>query len=277
MQQPQVKKETLWTITTTTAAPIVAGENPPPSPPTKPTADSTITTTNNNDSIISHDELEDEILRETIEAGRGHRDSPGTRDQWETQEEHIGERSSYDMNRRPPSPKVERLLNLYRLTCDDCSYEEATAKINAYVVRTKEEVRQAEKRERKEWWKIRGMVGGAVVALAFTVWFTLVQSDYADETAQRVIAPDSPIQPAPVTVVRPPAPAPPTWLDNEKKEIWNDKQEKQFQKALREFGGVNKKERYVLIAAQVLGKSRIECLTHHRMQQLMDQERLKNQ
>jgi len=31
-----------------------------------------------------------------------------------------------------------------RLTCDDCSYDEATAKINAYVVWTKEEVRQLE-------------------------------------------------------------------------------------------------------------------------------------
>mmetsp|Transcript_28540 Transcript_28540/g.33845 ORF Transcript_28540/g.33845 Transcript_28540/m.33845 type:complete len:282 (-) Transcript_28540:377-1222(-) len=267
----------LWTIVATTAATIVAGENPP-APPSKSTASSTINNNDNNNNndndSNSIDAFEDEIVREAIEAGRGHRDAPGTRDQWDTQEEHIGQRSSYDIHRRPPSPKVERLLNLYRLTCDDCTHDEATAKINAYVVRTKEEVRQSEKRETREWWKRMGLVGGAVVTLAVTVWYTWVVES---ETTRRVVAPVTPIPISPVTVVQQPLPAPPTWLDNEKKEIWNDKQEKQFQKALREFGGVNKKERYVLIAAQVLGKTRIECLTHHRMQQLMDQERLKDQ
>jgi len=269
----------LWTTMTTTAATIVAGEKPlpPPYPQTKSTAGSTINSNSNNNNnndndSISIDAFEDEIVREAIEAGRGHRDSPGTRDQWDSQEEHIGQRSSYDIHHRPPSPKVERLLNLYRLACDDCSHDEATSKINAYVVRTKEEVRQLEKKEKKKWWNIMGMVVGAVVTLAFTVWSTL-----QSETARRVVVPVSPIPPAPVTVVQQPLRAPPTWIDNEKKEIWSDKQEKQFKKALREFGGVNKKERYVLIAAQVLGKSRIECLTHHRIQQLMDKERLKDQ
>ena len=58
-------------------------------------------------------------------------------------------------------------------------------------------------------------------------------------------------------------------LQNEQKEVWTPKQEKQFQKALREFSGVPKKERYKLIAEKVQGKSRIECLTHHRMQELL--------
>jgi hypothetical protein len=71
--------------------------------------------------------------------------------------------------------------------------------------------------------------------------------------------------------------AAPTWRDNEENEIWKTKQEKQFQKALREFGGVGKKERYVLIAAEVDGKSRIECLTHHRLQQFREEQQQKDQ
>jgi len=260
----------LWATTAAATAITVENSHPSPTPQTKSTSESTANDNKDeNDSISIDSSLEDQILRETIEAGRGHRDSPGVRDQWSSQDEYTGERSAHDIHWRPPSPKVERLLNLYRLTCDECSHDEARSKINAYVVRTKEEVRRA---GRKEWWIKMARVGGVAVTLAFAVWSTGVGS----ETPRRVVAPVAPPVPPVMPVVQP-RPTPPTWLDNEKKEVWSDKQEKQFQKALREFGGVNKKERYVLISAQVLGKSRIECLTHHRMQQLMEQERLKNQ
>uniref|UniRef100_A0A7S1YDK2 Uncharacterized protein n=1 Tax=Grammatophora oceanica TaxID=210454 RepID=A0A7S1YDK2_9STRA len=58
---------------------------------------------------------------------------------------------------------------------------------------------------------------------------------------------------------------PPNWRENEEKEVWTAKQEKQFAKALVSFGGVPPKARYTLIEARVDGKNRTECLMHHKL------------
>ena len=64
----------------------------------------------------------------------------------------------------------------------------------------------------------------------------------------------------------------PSWRDNEEREVWTAKQEKQFEKAMISFGGVPPKARYHLIADKVDGKSRLECLMHHKLQQLIAKE-----
>lgn len=64
----------------------------------------------------------------------------------------------------------------------------------------------------------------------------------------------------------------PSWRENEEKEVWSSKQEKQFAKALISFGGVPPKGRYHLIADKVDFKSRQECLMHHKLQQLIAKE-----
>ena len=57
---------------------------------------------------------------------------------------------------------------------------------------------------------------------------------------------------------------PPSWQEQEAKEVWTSKQIKQFDNALIAFGGVPPKARYGLIADKVDGKTRNECLLHHK-------------
>lgn len=219
-------------------------------------------------------------MKEAINAGRGHRDEEGKRDQWNSKE-HLGEESKFD-SRRPISLDVQRLLKTYRLECSGCDHSEAVSLINDYIRTTKLELQQ---QARKDWWIDRGLKLAALLVCAVIVRFVLIQGETSESSAsslddkklseiQQLRQHQQIINAA---AVQRNAPAPPTWRDNEEKEIWTTKQEKQFQKALREFGGVGKKERYVLIAAQIDGKSRIECLTHHRLQQFREEQQQKDQ
>ena len=225
-------------------------------------------------------DLEDEAVKEVINAGRGHRDDAGTRDQWNSKE-HLGEESKFD-SRRLISPDVKRLLNTYRLECSGCDHSEAVSLINDYV-RTKK--LEAQQQARKDLWADRGLMLAALVVCASIVKFVILQEknlgpsgfsldgkkqSEIQQLRQRQQITNAAVQRGRNT-------AAPTWRDNEEKVIWTNKQETQFQTALRAFGGVTKKERYVLIAAKVDGKSRIECLTHHRLQQFREEQQQKDQ
>lgn len=225
----------------------------------------------------SDDESIEEVVRETLNSGRGHRDEPGVRDQWNTGD-HIGEASRFD-SRRSISPDVKRLLQRYRLECPKCDHYEAMSMINEFVQAAKMEQKRQVWREK---WTSRSREIGALVTLICAVvcirYVALSsneepsrrpQDTLIDEKKQHEIQELQRQQIVHAAVQRHTTP---TWRDNEEKEVWTAKQEKQFQKALGEFGGVPKKERYLLIAAKVPGKSRIECLTHHRIQQLKERE-----
>jgi hypothetical protein len=250
-----------------------------------------------NDNNVDDDTM---LVRETIEAGRGDRDEQGIRDQWHS-DAHIGKDSKFD-SRKPISKDIQRLLRAYRLECDGCDHSEAVQKVNAYVLETKrltqlEEERQQQQQRRDAWarWIFTTIMA---VGLSCAYMYRTKWSEALEIIVQLVgekvngdgdgLAGFSEAQRAEILRRRRQHAAtqrqpqelqnnndkavPPTWLDNEKKEVWTSKQEKQFQKALREFGGVSKKERYQLIAAKVDGKSRIECLTHHRMQELLEKQ-----
>jgi hypothetical protein len=232
------------------------------------------------------EDLEDQVLREAINAGRGHRDEDGTRDQWDSTE-HLGESSKFD-SRRPISPDVKRLLKTYRLDCSGCDHAEAVALVNDYVRTLKLAVKiEAQQQARKDWWISRAVAVAGILACACIVRFVVLQEKQQTSTGFITIDDKkrSEIQQlklrqqaANAAVQRSAAAAAaPTWRDNEEMEIWSQKQEKQFQKALREFSGVAKKERYQLIAKKVDGKSRIECLTHHRLQQFREQQQQQQQ
>jgi len=227
---------------------------------------------------------EDSLVRETIEAGRGDRDEPGIRDQW-LSDEHLGEDSVFD-SRKPVSAEVGRRLERYGLECEGCDHETAVRAVNAYVRETKKLAR-AEK-EAREWWdSLARRVFAALVVAALScaaVYRRELGLEFLLENNANKRS-SAPADPRALRARRQKAADAaaqrqqsqqqqrqqhnPTWLDNEKGEVWSTKQEKQFQTALREFSGVPKKERYKLIAAKVHGKSRIECLTHHRMQELL--------
>jgi hypothetical protein len=231
---------------------------------------------------------EDELVRETIAAGRGYRSEHGIRDQW-LSDEHLGKESEYD-SRKPISADVKRLLQAYRLKCEGCDHSQAVRKVNAYVKETKRLAREEkEAQEHRDAWARKIFAALVVAGLsAAYVYRKELGVEFLLENGRRGGGDDlsgfSEAQRANILRLRREQAAdaaskrqkeqkaeapPPTWLENEQKEIWTPKQEKQFQKALREFSGVPKKERYKLIAEKVQGKSRIECLTHHRMQELL--------
>ena len=223
-------------------------------------------------------DLEDQAAKEAINAGRGHRDDEGKRDQWDSKE-HLGEATKFD-SRRPISPDVNRLLKMYRIECSGCDHSEAVSLVNDYVRTTKLEAQQ---QARREWWISRGLVLVTLAVCAGIVRFVALQkknsgpSDFSLDDKKRSEIQQSRLREHMANAAVQRNTAAPTWRDNEEMEIWTTKQEKKFQKALREFGGVAKKERYVLIAAKVDGKSRIECLTHHRLQQFREQQQQKDQ
>ena len=66
--------------------------------------------------------------------------------------------------------------------------------------------------------------------------------------------------------------APPTWREQEEEQIWTEKKEKQFAVALRAFKGVPPQVRYNLIAEKVDGKTKYECLMHHKLLALAMEE-----
>jgi hypothetical protein len=216
--------------------------------------------------------LEDEIMRDTIAAGRGDRDEVGVRDQWSS-EEHL--RSKNDIRAGTPiSTDAKRLLREYRLECHGCNQKEAVAKINAFVIETK---RTAKAKQVIESVGIGVVLIAAAAAAVFM--FTSSRGNTAatatvDDQMRRDIQ-EQRIQQTKKEELQRDADAAkrrPTWRDNEEMEVWTAKQDKQFEKALATFGGVPPKERYHLIAAKVDDKTKQECLMHHKLQQVIAKE-----
>ncbi|OEU07423.1 hypothetical protein FRACYDRAFT_251228 [Fragilariopsis cylindrus CCMP1102] len=264
--------------------------------------------------LLAEEELlADEIAKETIEAGRGHRDERGVRDQWESDEHLTSESiSKFDTRKgRPISNDVKRLLKQYRLECNDCDHNEAVQKVNNYVRETKRLTKlEKERKEKYDRWSYRIFTSIIIIGLSLAYIYqkeiltTLLGNDYETRIRRMVtsggnggggsdLSGFTETQRTEIMRLRrqhasdaatkrqqqeaSTAVQPPTWLDNEKKEIWTSKQEKQFQKACREYSGVPKKERYKLIAEKVDDKSRIECLTHHRMIELLEKQQQQQQ
>lgn len=248
---------------------------------------------NSNSDVDVDDEFdEDMLVKETIAAGRGDRDEQGVRDQW-LSDKHLGGESVYD-SRKPVSEEVKRLLDAYRLKCDGCGQKEAVKKVNAYVKETKRLNKLAREKAaaaalRDSWARkifaalvVAGLSAAYVYQKELGLEFLFQDigrklgggnSNNVDEAQRSEFLRQKRQQAVDAAAERnKPQEAkssPPTWLANEQKEVWTPKQEKQFQKAAREFSGIPKKERYKLIAEKVVGKSRIECLTHHKMQELL--------
>mmetsp|Transcript_20574 Transcript_20574/g.30502 ORF Transcript_20574/g.30502 Transcript_20574/m.30502 type:complete len:268 (+) Transcript_20574:66-869(+) len=231
------------------------------------------------------DGQDDDLVQEIVQAGRGHRDERGERDQWSSTE-HLEQ--TFD-SRRPISAQIKSLLQRYKLECLGCNHDQAVKKINAFVKGAKEENIRREKRN--AWWSriINGFLfalmliaSGLVVYYKTDVQeFVTAKSDqgyrigrgcddgesrknqmekHREKAAKAAEARSAPVK------------APPTWRDQEEKEVWAAKQEKQFAKALKSFGGVPAKGRYTLIAEKVEGKSRRECLQHHKLLQVKEKE-----
>jgi hypothetical protein len=213
--------------------------------------------------------LEEEIMREAIAEGRGDRDEVGIRDQWESSE-HL--RGHFDV-RRPPSFKVRQLLQTYRLECENCDHDEATSKVNSFVRDTKQE---AQRRARNDVWQSRAVSVVLLIGAAAAFWFFASSRTYLGPEpridaptrswieAQRLQAAKEKERHQRINAV-----STPSWRDNEETELWSPRQEKQFVKALSEFGGMSPKERYHLIAQKVNDKSKLECQMHHKLQQAM--------
>ena len=265
--------------------------------------------------LLAEEELlADEIAKETIEAGRGHRDERGVRDQWESDEHLTSESiSRFDTRKgRPISNDVKRLLKQYRLDCIDCDHNDAVQKVNKYVRETKRLTKlEKEQKEKYDIWSHRIFTAIIMIGLSLSYIYqkeiltTLLGDDYETRIRRMVtsgiggggngngdLSGFTEVQRTEIMRLRRQhasdaatkrqrletnTAVQPTWLDNEKKEIWTPKQEKQFQKAYREYSGVPKKERYKLIAEKVDDKSRIECLTHHRMIELLEKQQQQQQ
>lgn len=240
------------------------------------------------------DLLEDEIVKEAIEVGRGHRDEIGVRDQWESSD-HLREGSKFDSRKRPISNDVKRLLQLYRLECKNCDHREAVHKVNQYVRETKRITKlEEQRREQHDRWTRRIFVTSIVIGLSFAYFYRKKLLSIIDNISSEIggggdndLSGFTEAQRLEIMRLRrqhtanaalmrqqqeTAAAIAPTWFENEKKEIWTLKQEKQFQKAAKEYSGIPKKERYKLISDKVDNKSRIECLTHHRMQELIKKQ-----
>jgi len=249
----------------------------------------TVVVRSNEDPLVSSN-IEDEIVRETIEDGRGERDELGIRDEWESSQ-HIGEKSKID-TRRPVSPRVQHLLDNFGLKCNGCDHSEATSVVNAFVRKAKREAKlETERRARNERY-FSLVVTGVAIFGAFYYFRVNTPLPFGMETAAAAADhPKSSIvgnnhhlrssihsqqqkaaaeeRRAKQTASRNAAP---TWIELEEKAMWTAKQEKQFVKALKEFGGIPPKERYPLIAEKVNDKSRLECLMHHKLQQFIGKE-----
>jgi len=233
------------------------------------------------------DDLEVQVLKETIAAGRGHRDEPGIRDQWDSTE-HL--RQKID-TRKPVTPKVKALLKRYGLDCESCDEKEAVAKINDFVKETK---RQAEEEAKRQTWLERaaavvtiivlggvaylhsqgafapggGIINGYVIGGASNNGMSQGRRLEIEEQRRRAAKKEE--EEAKLLAAQ--AKEAPSWRENEEKEIWTPKQEKQFAQALVSFGGVPPKARYTLIADKVDDKNRQECLMHHKLLQLIAKE-----
>jgi len=252
--------------------------------------------------------LEAEVFKETLAAGRGERDTVGVRDQWSSSE-HLHRKEDTRAGAPRLSAKVTRALSDYGLKCQDCTQEQAVAKINAFVkAKKREAAREVAESGRSKFWKVimkvfdwmkfafLGLFAIVLLGLGTVALQVLRKPHLAD--AIPVIGPffgdlfwflqKGPGKKRPVRdtsradhlrakreeVARAQEAASqqkdgekqaPTWRDNEEKEVWSTKQEKAYQKAVSEFQGVSGKEKWNLVAARVDGKSRQECLMHHKL------------
>ena len=223
---------------------------------------------------MNEDEDEEQrLLYETIAAGRGERDAVGVRDEWSSTV-HLG--AKYDVYKKPMSANVRELLDHYRLECHNCHHHQAVAKINAFVRRQKQQ----------GWWVA---VAAVLVTVGLAYYYkrkfdasggtnnngtATTAAVIMEKQRRRAAAQVEESSSSSQTAVRhqKAKEAPPTWRDNEEKEVWTPKQEKQFAKALVSFGAIPAKARYILIADKVDGKSRQECLMHHKLLQAIAKE-----
>lgn len=226
------------------------------------------------------------LVQETVQAGRGHRDTRGERDQWASTE-HL--KTKFD-SRRPISAQVQALLERYRLECTGCDHDEAVAKINAFVEQARAE---DAKRQQQKVWRGRMVNSILILLIGAAIYFKTEIQGYLNEIMDdgyrlggasnsgesrsdlmkihRERAAKA-AEERSTAAAAAEAKLPPTWREQEEKEIWTRKQEKQFAKALHSFGGVPAKARYILIAEKVEGKSRCECLLHHKLLMLREKE-----
>ena len=242
--------------------------------------------------IHTDTDFEDEVMQETILAGRGHRDEVGERDQWSSTE-HLRESSRFDTQQGQAIPlKVQRKLERYRLQCDGCDHKEAVAKINAFVLDVKQEAQRAKKRQ-EQLRKFKSMIAVPLMSVIMCAILYWVQSKIGfgfifggllsnNNTNAQVM--DMEQKRAQIEEKRRRAEAKeaeemlklqiqrdnaPTWVDREMLEVWTPKQEKQFANSLRMYGGMAPKARYRLISENVEEKTKQECLMHHKLQQLI--------
>lgn len=229
---------------------------------------------------------DDRLVQETIEAGRGHRDEKGERDQWGSTE-HL--KARFD-SRRPISTKVKALMDRYQIDCKDCDHAEAVAKVNAFLKDAKEE--DARRERRQLWWSRALNALTILVLVCAAVAFThkeelqaMIDAKLDEKYGGADSTPLSEARRQEIEKQRQNAALAaearakeaaekeaPNWREREEKEVWTSKQEKQFTKALASFGGVPAKARYTLIADKVEGKTRNECLMHHKLLQAREKE-----
>ena len=218
------------------------------------------------------------LVQETIRVSRGSRDERGERDQWASTE-HLNDK--FD-SRKPISRQVTALLKRYGLECQDCDHNQAVAKINVFVQQAREE--EEKRRERQSIWTSRLINGSFAILLGVVVYFkaeiqvllqgTIIQGGNrgAIESARRRNQMER--QRKRAAEERAIAKAiPANWREEEEKKVWSSKQETQFARALKAFGGLPSKTRYALIAEKVEGKSRIECLLHHNLLKAREKEK----
>ena len=111
----------------------------------------------------TQEELEDEVLREAIAAGRGDRDEQGVRDQWESRSG-IGGRED---TRKPISRKVRDMMRDNGLECEGCDNAEAVTMVNEFIKAEQERIAAEERNAQlvKALFPVVGVLVGAVVVL----------------------------------------------------------------------------------------------------------------
>jgi len=122
-------------------------------------------------------------MHETIAAGRGNRDAVGLRDQWSTIQHLHAKFDSRQQDIALPA-KILGMLQNYRLKCDGCNQNEAIAKINDFVRKTKQHTEQQADRQT---WLERATVGVTVVSANFGLVFWYPSSSYTNRTMTHML------------------------------------------------------------------------------------------
>mmetsp|Transcript_25972 Transcript_25972/g.38460 ORF Transcript_25972/g.38460 Transcript_25972/m.38460 type:complete len:295 (+) Transcript_25972:77-961(+) len=235
--------------------------------PSNPDIHTDIIHTDDHTDIRTDTDFEDEVMQETILAGRGHRDEVGERDQWSSSE-HLRESSRFDTRQgQAIPPKVQRKLERYRLQCDGCGHKEAVAKINAFVLDAKQEGQRAKQRQ-EQLRKFKSMVAVPLMSVIMCAILYWVQSRigfgfifgglFISNNSTKTQVMDMEQRRAQIEERRRRAEAKeaeetlklqiqrdnaPTWIDHEMLEVWTPKQEKQFANSLKMYGGMAPKAR----------------------------------